>query len=118
MAYVGVKAGNLRHEVIVQSCTETRSASGVVTRTWPESGWQRAYADIRPLTQRSFERLAGSQLQGEVTHEGRIRYMDGLKPKDRLLYGVRILEVAGPPVNVEERNRVHELWLKEVVNPT
>lgn len=98
----------------MQSCTDTRSASGDVTRTWPESGWKRVYADIRPLTQRALERLAGSELQGEVTHEGRMHYLTGLKPKDRLLYGTRVLEII-TVVNVEEMNRVHELMLKEIL---
>lgn len=116
MAYVGIKAGSLRDSVTIQNWLETQSEDGETVRTWPDEDAYRqdVWAKVEPISHRSMERLAGSQLQQEVTHFVTLRYVSGLTTKHRIGFGDRVLEIIAV-VNIEERNRVHELWCKEVV---
>lgn len=43
-----------------------------------------------------------------------MRYRKGICPDMRILYGDRLLEIAGPPVDLEERNAVLQISAEEV----
>lgn len=112
MAYVHTRAGNQRQYMTLQRCVETQSDTGEVIRTWETE--DTLWGNVTPVSLTTRERLAGGGLQPEVTHIVSLRYRSGLKQKDRLSYNSRTLEILSA-VNVEERNRVHELLCREIV---
>lgn len=116
MAYVGIKAGSLRHPVVLQTWLETQGPDGETIRSWPaDDGYrQNVWARVEPMSKQSLERLAGSQLQQEITHFVTLRYDSSLTTKHRIGFGSRVLEIIAL-VNIEEKNRVHEAWCKEIV---
>ena len=54
------------------------------------------------------------QMQADVTHRVRFRYVAGVTAKMRVLYGARIFNVLSV-INPEERNREIVLMCKELV---
>lgn len=95
-----MRAGLLRHRVTIQARSVVRDAAGGEAETWvdqPPPVWAR----VRPLNGR--ELLSANQIQAETTHEVTMRYRPGLTSAHRLLFGTRILHIAAPPANVDER---------------
>jgi SPP1 family predicted phage head-tail adaptor len=67
-------------------------------------------ASIEQLSAR--ERFTAEQYQASATHRIRMHYRPALAGIDatwRVIYGTRIFELAAPPNNVFERNRIIEL---------
>lgn len=58
--------------------------------------------NVKPVTGREVQRL--EQVVAGVTHTVQLRYVPDLNPKDRLMFGTRILNIEVAQ-NVEERNR-------------
>lgn len=106
-----MQAGKLRHEIDIQSKTETRN-SYAVEDSWSTDATVRC--SIEPLTSKDIETAnkAGSQASHKIT----IRYYDGFdtdaSPK-KILFGSRVFYLAGIPLNLEERNKVMELTVIE-----
>jgi len=105
-----MRAGALRERVIVQQASDSQDAIGTVTRTW--TTFATVWAEIRPI--RGGEGLAGDQVVADMTHTIRIRYLAGLTPKMRILYGARVFEIQFA-ANLYERDREMELSCKEVL---
>lgn len=86
--------------------------------------WQKyfdTFAEMLPLTSREF--LNGAQMQATVTHKLRIPWradktLTGDMRLAQLPAKTRVMYLAGPPLNVEERNEFWEFLAVEVVtNP-
>ena len=105
-----MRAGQLRHPIIIQEVVETRDAVGGITKTWDT--WHQVRATITPLS--SGEQIRAAQFGGETTHTVRIRYIDGLDLQHRILFGDRIFEITGI-INFEERNRELLVSCKEKI---
>jgi SPP1 family predicted phage head-tail adaptor len=105
-----VRAGRLRHYVTVQQATETQDTDGSVIQTW--GTYAQVYAEISPKS--GSEDYAAAGINASVVHEIRIRYLDGLTPKMRIVYGDRTFEIVGV-VNWGERDREQLLTCTEVV---
>lgn len=103
-----MRAGRLRHKIVIQQVSEERSASGSVIQTWSDS--LRLKAAVEPLQGREY--WEGKQLQNEVTTRFRIYYRSGITSKMRVLFNGKyydILSVLDP----EERHREIELMCVE-----
>lgn len=105
-----MRAGRLRHYVIIQQATETQGADGSVIQTWGE--FAHVYAEISPKS--GNETYASQGIHASVVHEIRIRYLKGVVPKMRILWGERVFEIIGV-VNWNERNREMLLNCTEIV---
>ncbi len=108
-----MRAGLLRHRITAQTVSETADGHGEPVPTWTDL--LTVGAKVMPL--RGGERMAAQQTQAEVTHKVLVRYsatMAGLTAKDRIVWGSRTLEVLAN-INVGERNRELEIWVKERV---
>lgn len=105
-----IRAGRLRHQVQYQTRTQTKTASGQSKSTWGPS--QARYASVVPMS--GDEATIGGQESGVVTHEVTIRYHGGESPKDRIVFGTRVLEIRRI-VNVDELNRKLVILCSEVV---
>lgn len=79
------------------------------------------YVEMVPLNAREF--LNGAQMQANITHKLRVRWRgDKILTADMRLVQLpaktRAMYLAGPPLNVDERNEYWEfLAVEQVVNP-
>jgi SPP1 family predicted phage head-tail adaptor len=108
-----IRAGNLRHTIVLQARTGSTDAGGGKTGAW---------ADASPEIWASVEPLDGSQAlramqQGLVTpHRVRMRYRDGVSAEKRVRYGARHFLIRSV-VDVDERHRELQLLCDEVIAP-
>ncbi len=105
-----MRAGNLRNKVIIQQATEAQDTFGEPDVSW--STFATVWASIEPL--RGDEYFTAQQTGASISHRVRMRYLDGVLPKMRILWGERVLEITSV-LNVYERNRNMELMCFEVV---
>lgn len=75
-----MKAGDLRHYVMVQNRLETQNSSGEVE--WSFTDWQAMWASIEPLQGREF--LQAAQIGSNLSAKIRVRYFPGITPKMRV----------------------------------
>lgn len=104
-----MRSGNLKHKIIIQTYLETQDEFGEVVKGW--SDFKTAYASITPLSAKEFFK-AGTH--NEVTHKIELRYLKDIKPKMRVLYGVREFSIESV-INVREANKTLQLICTEVV---
>jgi SPP1 family predicted phage head-tail adaptor len=107
-----MRAGRLKHTVILQQPAGSQDSVGERTTTWGDT--VTVHAAIEPL--RASEVFAGRQQQGSSTHRIQIRYsaaVAGIDNSWRVKYGTRIFTIDGPPRNIQERNRTLELICTE-----
>ena len=105
-----MRAGLLRHKVIIQQATETQASDGSVSQSW--GTFATIWAQLRP--ERADEQFEGERFQARVYHRIFIRYLSGVIPKMRILYGSRVFEIQGI-MNYQERNAMMELLAYELV---
>jgi len=103
-----MRIGELRHRVTIQSATETQDSYGQAVLSF--STLATRWASIEQLSGREF--FDASKVAAEVTHRVRIRYMTGITPKMRVVYGSRTFEIVAI-TNPEERNIALDLLCKE-----
>ena len=100
----------LRHQVQIQQSVVTRDTTGAEIETWQDVATR--HAEIAPLVGR--EQFLAQQINATTSHRVRLRYLPGVTPKMRVLYGARILMIDGI-LNPEERNIELQLVCTEVV---
>jgi len=98
---MSVRAGLLRHRVILQSPAGTRDAMGERVTTWTDVAT--VWARVRPLSGR--EAVVAAQQQASTDHVVEIRYLAGVEQSWRVLFGARILVITGI-LNPEEKNEM------------
>ena len=104
-----MKAGSLRHKVTIQRVSQTLDSSRQTVDLWTKV--DDVWAAVEPLTGR--ELVNAQQIQPDVTHLVKIRYRDDVTAKMRVLHGSRVLNIEGPPINIEERDRELHLMCRE-----
>lgn len=106
-----MRAGRLRHRVVIEQAMETQGELGGVAYSWIP--YASAWADVQPLSSR--ERLGAGEHASEITHQVVIRYLGGVTAAMRLrLADGRVLALEGPPIDVGARRREMQLLCKEV----
>lgn len=95
-----MQAGRLRHYITIQQPTEAEDANGEIIQTW--STFANVWAEILPLAGKEY--WASKQVTAEATGKIRLRYIANITAKMRALFGNRILDFVGPPINIEKRN--------------
>lgn len=105
-----VCARDLRHKVTLQQATVALDSFGQPTETW--ATWSTAWASISQLTGR--ELSYAQQINGEITHEFRLRYRTGIMPTMRISFDSRTFGILNIN-NVNEENVELRLLCKEVV---
>ena len=109
-----MRAGNLRHRVVIQRPVEERNDLGeVVHRSWAEVAT--VWSDVHPLDGR--ERWLEASVRPELTHAVRLRYRGDVTSECRLLHDGRVLRIDSV-VNIEERNRELRLRCVEELGAT
>lgn len=96
------RRGLLRHTVSLQRRGTERDANGEIRQdVWVTLANVRA--SVSPVSGREYIEQMSSQAR--VSHRVRIRYFDGLSPKDRILFEGRTLDIA----EVLIPNEVHRM---------
>lgn len=95
-----MRSGPLRHQVTLRSYTKTRDAYGGEIETW--SDFATVWASVDPLIGREY--IAAKQIQAEVSHKIRMRYINGVDPTMKIVFGSRTFEIVSI-LNVAEQNR-------------
>ena len=111
MLNVMLQPGALRHTVSIEKPVETTNAYGEREVTWVahKSDWR---ASIEPLAGR--ELWQAQQVQADVSHRVRIRYVAGVTPRMRIVFGTRTFQISSI-TNTEERNVELVLLCREAV---
>lgn len=76
-----MRAGNLRHRVIVQTRTDTQDSHGQPIPTW--STYATRWASVEPIT--GSERFVDDQDYAVIRHRVGMRYLKGVSPIMRIL---------------------------------
>lgn len=106
-----MRAGRLRHLVIIQEPTETNDTQGQAVKTW--GTFATVHAAVEPLTGREY--FAAQQINAETSTKITIRYLAGITQKMRVSYDSRLYNIEGMK-NIGERDRQIELMCSEGVN--
>lgn len=106
-----MRAGRLRNKVAIQKVTETVDSFGSFTESW--STYSTVWAEIDPPKGREY--FAAGQKQAEITTRIRIRYLSGITPKMRVLFGSRIFKI-NSIVDPDERHIEQILMCVEEIN--
>ena len=106
-----MNAGDLRHRVTIQSKTDTPDGMAGFTTTW--ATFATVFGAIWPTSAK--ELILNQQLRGTVTHRVRIRYLAGVTSGMKILFGSRIFNIVGPPIDHEERHEYMDLICTEEV---
>ena len=87
-----MRAGELRHRVVIQSMAETQDPNtGIITSGW--ATFATVWAEVRPLSAREF--VAAAAAQSKVTAMIKIPYLAGVKPSMRIVDGAGVYNVEG-----------------------
>ena len=101
-------AGELRHYVTIQTPTFTQDAAGGPTITW--GTYANVWASIEPLKGNEYLQ---AKVQSEVETRIRIRALDGVEEKMRVLWTPTTYEIV-TVINVFERDQEMQLMCKKV----
>lgn len=103
------RVGAMRHTVSLERYTEgAPDTYGVRDKSWV--AYATVWAEIRPVQGREYFQVM--QVQAETTHVVRIRYQDGVRPRDRVVFGDRTFEVESVIAKREIHDEI-ELICKE-----
>ena len=105
-----MKIGDLRHRVQIQNKTVQTDELQQQSDVW--LAYANVWASVRPVKGREY--FAARQENAEVTAVVTMRYLSGITPDMRIVFGDRVFEIVSV-INVDERNRVLELMCKEAI---
>lgn len=101
---MSVRAGQMRHNIIIQEVAEVQTSSGAITETW--STFKTVRAEILPVSGREY--FASQTTNAQNTVKFNIRYLSGVTTKMRIKYGDRIFDIDSV-INYRERNHAMTL---------
>lgn len=108
---MSVRAGRLRHRVAIQSQSTTLDDYGEATGSWTTENT--VWAAVEPVS--GSERDIGEGKAGVVSHRVVMRYNTDVSPKNRLLFGSRVLNI-NSVLNHNERDERLALFCVEEVS--
>jgi SPP1 family predicted phage head-tail adaptor len=100
---MAIDAGSLTHRITIEQATETRSASGAVTRTWAELATVWAH----PLYRGGREFMAAAQARADLACIWIIRAGVAVTTKMRVKYDARYFDI----VSVDDLSDVDRIRL-------
>lgn len=105
-----MRAGELRHRVTIQQPVEVLDDYNTPSVVWQD--FARVWAAIEPLSGREYLQLQNTN--AEITVRIRIRYLPGITPAMRVVYGSRVFNIQAV-IDVEEKHRELHLMCAEAV---
>ena len=105
-----MRAGRLQKIITIQRYTTSKNSIGEVVEDWTDLFTARA--EIKPLTGK--EIFANNMIRAEMSHKITIRYQDGIKVTDRIVFNGRFFDITSI-ANYNEQNVVIEILTKEQI---
>ena len=84
-----MRAGRLRHQIVIQICAATPDGAGAEVKTW--STFATLQASYEPLMGK--ELFAAQQEQARATTRFRVRFVAGITPKMRVSFDNRLFNI-------------------------
>jgi len=100
-----MRAGSMRHAVTIQSPTKSQDSTGSIVSTWADFAETRA--SIEPISGREF--FSAAQVRSDVTTRIRIRFLEGVTPKMRVVHGSDYYDIQS--VLPDSRSGRHKMQL-------
>ena len=104
--------GEMNCRITVQYAAQTKDSEGNVLSK-PCTDRCTVWAKIQAFTARV--RQGTAEDYHEILTRITIRYNSAIKQTDRIVYGSRVFEQVGPPINVDEKKAYLRLECREVV---
>lgn len=104
-----MRAGLLRHRIVIEERNETKSAQGGLTSSWTTAALR--WAEIMPLA--GDELVNAQQIESTISHRVRLYYLPFLTTKLRIRFGQRVFGIKNIR-NIGERNSEHVCLCTEV----
>lgn len=95
-----MRIGPLNKRITVETYTKTRDVYGSEVKIW--AIFTTVWASVEPLIGKEY--IASKQMQAEVSHKIRVRYLAGLLPTMRIQWDGRTFTIDSI-LNVQERNK-------------
>ena len=108
-----MRAGKLRHRITIQELSITKDPDGYNEDIENWVDFKKVWAEIEPLKGKEY--WAAKQVVGEVTGRMKIRYLEGVNEKMRVIYGSKTYDIEAV-INVDEKNKEMQLLVKEDLN--
>lgn len=100
-----MKAGDLRHRIVIQSASTAQDAYGEPVQTWGTFATLWAAVEPQPLQGREY--FVGQQMQSEVSTRIRIRDYPGITPLMRVLWDSRYFQIESIVADRTNRRELH-----------
>ncbi|PHR57283.1 MAG: head-tail adaptor protein [Arcobacter sp.] len=104
-----MRSASLKHTIVIQSSIEIPDSFGGVSKSWND--FKTVRASVKPQSAKEF---FSAGVQAEATHKIEVRYVLGLNPKMRILFGTRVFDIKSI-LNIQERNKVLHIICTEVL---
>lgn len=106
-----MRAGNLRHRITLQKQIDELNDFGAFEKRWKSIAT--VWAEILPINGREY--FSAAQVQSEVTTQINLRFLTGITPTMRVLFGKRQFEIVSV-INLAGREIQLQLMCKEIIN--
>ncbi len=106
---MAVDIGKLNKRITLQRMVHKKDEMGQDKPVWED--WKTLWATVKPMKSTEYKFI--EKLAPEVTHRIYIRYRPGVTADMRIIYHGRTLNIAGPPVDVDERHELLEIQAEE-----
>ncbi|MED4586668.1 phage head closure protein [Brevibacillus choshinensis] len=105
-----MRIGSLRHRITIQKFDKIDDGGGGYVNDWVDV--TTISASVSPLQGK--ERYEAQQIQSTLSHKIKMRYLAGILPTMRVLYGSRIFNIISV-IDPSERHRELEFLCEEVI---
>lgn len=105
-----IDIGKLNKRITFLKLTEKEDDMGQKKTEWVP--YHSVWATVKPF--KSSESSFMGKLKPEVTHRIYVRYNQYVTADMRILYHGHTFEIAGPPINIDERHEMLEIQATEV----
>lgn len=103
-----MRSGKLRHKLIIESNTPTRSTKGEKIDAW--STFSTVWGSVEPISGKEY--FAIDKINTDVDYRIKIRHLPGITSSMRVTFGTRSFDILSI-LNIMERNREIHLMCKE-----
>ncbi|WP_345993760.1 phage head closure protein [Sulfurimonas sp. HSL-1716] len=106
-----MRSGNLKHKVEIKQHTGTRDTFGGVADD--DVLFATVYVSIVPLSGKEY--FVSKSVNSEVTHQIEMRFIPGVTPDMKIVYGTREFDI-NSVINVREANKTLQIMATEVTS--
>lgn len=105
-----VDIGKMNKRITFMKFCTTTDEMGQDKGGW--SAYKTVWATVKPYKSSEYNFMR--KLKPEVSHRVYVRYRTDITADMRILYHGRMLEIAGPPIDMDERHELLEIQCVEV----